>query len=918
MQRPGTFQSAKTDVSSISPFRGSANVAFPPKTVALRAPSFASSRPRVALSLKQHRQSRVALSSSFASPSFSTSLFHSHPSCSSPHSSHTRLSKTRLSVRATAIPASVTTAVQPIVDAFLLQPATWQSALLVTSTIFAVGLPGLLAGLTMPGVLSAFLLGVTGTLVTKVKLKQKQQEGIAEKRSGRRGPWSVVGSAAAAVVCCLGAIAAAGGGAGGGMEGVVLPSVAVWQLGYVASFATKLSDTAGSEIGKAFGKRTFLVTSFQPVPRGTEGAVSLEGTLAGLAAAVVLAHLSPTVDAFLLQPATWQSAVLVTSTTFAVLLPGLLTGLTVPGVLSAFLLGHTGNEVKLHQKKEEDQRDETHLLIASPSFEPLFLCSQGTLVTKVKLKQKQQEGIAEKRSGRRGPWSVVGSAAAAVVCCLGAIAAAGGRMEGVVLPSVAVWQLGYVASFATKLSDTAASEIGKAFGKRTFLVTSFQPVPRGTEGAVSLEGTLAALFCMLASQFATCMDFTAHSTLHLAFLCPIHPLACPAGADHARSRRRVTGAGGQAQGNGRRGTGWTNMLKGTLSNALPLPLPARPPTRALLSPAISPILPRAVPGPPTPPLVLHPLSVQRPPSASPSSSAPPSLHFPLPIVPLPPVVLRVSLTNLLPFLGPCRRNSLPPLPPPPPLPLPSTSLSPLSPFPQSSLASLDADFFSSLPRDLQVDLDDAVFDLTNGNVLAECGPAVSAALSALSAALTASEGARAAAAAAVAGLRDAAAKLPPGGRERAVLGRRLRAAGRRFTGMGAYAQGKAAQLGKAMAAAGEAVAAGCTDDGASNFDAVRTFKLGPLAVDVTPSKALTGAAIAAAFAVVSWQLVTGLQAVDESSLAYANDNALILALSLRGTLLVMGYGSCLLSAFAAAGLLALARDLSSQGGGEGK
>ncbi|CAI7870427.1 unnamed protein product, partial [Closterium sp. NIES-53] len=32
----------------------------------------------------------------------------------------------------------------------------------------------------------------------------------------------------------------------------------------------------------------FLVTSFQPVPRGTEGAVSLEGTLAGLAAAVVL------------------------------------------------------------------------------------------------------------------------------------------------------------------------------------------------------------------------------------------------------------------------------------------------------------------------------------------------------------------------------------------------------------------------------------------------------------------------------------------------------------------------------------------------------------------------------------------------------------------------------------------------------
>ncbi|CAI7776096.1 unnamed protein product [Closterium sp. NIES-53] len=121
-----------------------------------------------------------------------------------------------------------------------------------------------------------------------------------------------------------------------------------------------------------------------------------------------------------------------------------------------------------------------------------------------------------------------------------------------------------------------------------------------------------------------------------------------------------------------------------------------------------------------------------------------------------------------------------------------------------------------------------------------------------------------------------------------------------------------------MVAAGEAVAAGCNDDGASKFDAVRTFKLGPLTVDITPSKALTGAAVAAAFAAVSWQLVSGLQAVDESSLAYANDKALTLALSLRGALLAMGYGSCLLSAFAAAGLLALARDLSSQEGGEGK
>lgn len=55
----------------------------------------------------------------------------------------------------------------------------------------------------------------------------------------------------------------------------------------MASFASKLSDTASSEIGKAYGKNTFLVTTFATVPRGTEGAVSVEGTAAGVVAAVI-------------------------------------------------------------------------------------------------------------------------------------------------------------------------------------------------------------------------------------------------------------------------------------------------------------------------------------------------------------------------------------------------------------------------------------------------------------------------------------------------------------------------------------------------------------------------------------------------------------------------------------------------------
>jgi uncharacterized protein (TIGR00297 family) len=63
-------------------------------------------------------------------------------------------------------------------------------------------------------------------------------------------------------------------------------------LGYSASFAAKLADTVSSEVGKAYGRKTFLITTFQSVPAGTEGAVSLEGSLAGVAAAAGMAGLA--------------------------------------------------------------------------------------------------------------------------------------------------------------------------------------------------------------------------------------------------------------------------------------------------------------------------------------------------------------------------------------------------------------------------------------------------------------------------------------------------------------------------------------------------------------------------------------------------------------------------------------------------
>jgi uncharacterized protein (TIGR00297 family) len=126
---------------------------------------------------------------------------------------------------------------------------------------------------------------LVGSAVTKVGLAEKEAAGIAEKRSGARGPENVWGSALVAALCAVGVFLAS----------VFLPGMTTaWLiplllLGYVASFCTKLADTCGSEIGKAYGQRTFLITTLKPVPRGTEGAVSLEGTLAGIVGAIAIA-----------------------------------------------------------------------------------------------------------------------------------------------------------------------------------------------------------------------------------------------------------------------------------------------------------------------------------------------------------------------------------------------------------------------------------------------------------------------------------------------------------------------------------------------------------------------------------------------------------------------------------------------------
>jgi uncharacterized protein (TIGR00297 family) len=111
-------------------------------------------------------------------------------------------------------------------------------------------------------------------------------------------------------------------------------------------------------------------------------------------------------------------------------------------------------------------------------FLALLIVFAVTLVaTRVGYARKQQLRTAEPAGGRTAAQAMANLGIAALVV---AIAAAG-------------WPVLALAALAEAAGDTSSSEIGMAFPGKTLLVTNFKSVPPGTDGGVSLFGTIAAL-----------------------------------------------------------------------------------------------------------------------------------------------------------------------------------------------------------------------------------------------------------------------------------------------------------------------------------------------------------------------------------------------------------------------------------------
>jgi len=122
-------------------------------------------------------------------------------------------------------------------------------------------------------VLLAFF--VIGTAATKLGYRRKAKLGLAQEKGGRRGfshAFSNVGMASMLAIVSA-----------------MSPNSYRFWLAAAAALATATADTTASEVGQLIGRRTFLPLTLRRVPVGTEGAISIEGTLAGIIAGFIVA-----------------------------------------------------------------------------------------------------------------------------------------------------------------------------------------------------------------------------------------------------------------------------------------------------------------------------------------------------------------------------------------------------------------------------------------------------------------------------------------------------------------------------------------------------------------------------------------------------------------------------------------------------
>ena len=117
-------------------------------------------------------------------------------------------------------------------------------------------------------------------------------------------------------------------------------------------------------------------------------------------------------------------------------------------------------------------------------FMILFIFSMlGSIFTRYKYSSKVKAGIAEGKKGIRNYRNVFANGLVGLLMVI-----AYGKYQD------PIFIVAFLGSFASATGDTLASEIGQTSHEQPVLITTFEPVPPGTDGGISSLGELSAIF----------------------------------------------------------------------------------------------------------------------------------------------------------------------------------------------------------------------------------------------------------------------------------------------------------------------------------------------------------------------------------------------------------------------------------------
>jgi uncharacterized protein (TIGR00297 family) len=193
-------------------------------------------------------------------------------------------------VRGDILPAGISLAFAVLV--LCLRAATVSGAVLggMTSFLLITGTASSQYTIVRSGLTPLALLFILTFLATRAGRRVKAQAGLAEKGHGRSAAQVIANlSVAGLAVSTLGFVLVTGGGVccGGGYYSVwVWPAIMMMCL---AAMVEATADTVSSEIGQAFGGRPIMLLTLQRMDPGADGAVTLVGSLAGIAGGAFVA-----------------------------------------------------------------------------------------------------------------------------------------------------------------------------------------------------------------------------------------------------------------------------------------------------------------------------------------------------------------------------------------------------------------------------------------------------------------------------------------------------------------------------------------------------------------------------------------------------------------------------------------------------